>query len=197
MCRDRRNRQRGSRGIGRGLRGTDRMSALTAPHPRARLARASLLYVAWVAMAGTGPLDLVIGLPVAGLAAWASLLLVPQGDRRLSVAGLARLALRFPGQSLAAGIDVARRAFDPRLPIRPGLVICPTSLQAGLSRDAFLGLMSLQPGSLPVAERVDGTVLVHALDTAEPIAARFAAEEVSFKIATGAAEEDGGATSRG
>lgn len=173
------------------------MSALTAPLPWARLARAALLYVAWAAMAGTGPLDLVIGLPVAGLAAWASLLLMPQADRSLSVAGLARLALRFPGQSLAAGIDVARRAFDPRLPIRPGLVICPTSLPAGVSRDAFLALMSLQPGSLPVAERADGTVLVHALDTADPIAARFAAEEVSFKIATGARRGSWGAMSRG
>ena len=177
------------------------MSALTAFPLRAALGRTGLLYVAWVAMAGTGPLDLAIGLPAAALAAWASLSLLPPGlappFARLSPIGLARLALRFPGQSLAAGIDVARRAFDPRLPIRPGYVACPVTLPAGLSRDALLALMSLQPGSLPVAEQPDGVVLMHALDTAEPIAARFAAEEAQFKTAIGAVEEHVGAPSRG
>ena len=173
------------------------MSALTAFPLRAALGRTGLLYVAWVAMAGTGPLDLAIGLPAAALAAWASLSLLPPGLARPSPVGLARLALRFPGQSLAAGIDVARRAFDPRLPVRPGYVACPVTLPAGLSRDALLALMSLQPGSLPVAEQPDGVVLMHALDTAEPIAARFAAEEAQFKTAIGALEEHVGAPSRG
>jgi multicomponent Na+:H+ antiporter subunit E len=175
----------------------DRMSARAALPLRAMLVRAAPLYLAWVAMAGTGPLDLAIGLPAAMLAAGASLSLLPSGLARPSPIGLARLALRFPGQSLAAGIDVARRAFDPRLPIRPGYVACPASLPAGLSRDAFLALMSLQPGSLPVAEQPDGVVLVHALDTGEPIAARFAAAEAQFKTAIGASKERTGVPPRG
>lgn len=153
------------------------------PPQRALPVRAALLYVVWVALAGTALLDLAIGIPAAALAAWASLPLLPPGGTRLSPRGLARLILRFPGQSLAAGIDVARRALDPRLPLRPGYVACRASLPAGLPRDAFLALISLQPGSLPVAEQPDGTVLVHALDTFEPIAARFAAEESAFKTA--------------
>lgn len=163
------------------------------------LGRGAPLYLAWVAMAGTGALDLVIGLPAAALAAWSSLLLLPPGLVRVSPAGLARLVLRFPGQSLAAGIDVARRAFDPRLPLRPGYVACPATLEPGLARDAFLALTSLQPGSLPVAEMEDGTVLMHALDTGEPIAERFTAEEAAFKavLASSAATAQAGATTHG
>jgi hypothetical protein len=40
-------------------------------------------------------------------------------------------------------------------------------------------------------------VLVHALDTGEPIAARFAAEETQFKTAIGASMERWGVPPRG
>lgn len=153
------------------------------------LGRGALFYLAWVAMAGTGALDLAIGLAAAALAAWTSLLLLPPGLVNLSPTGLARLALRFQGQSLLAGIDVARRAFDPGLPLKPGLVSCPTTLEPGLSRDAFLALASLQPGSLPIAEGADGSVLLHVLDTGQPNAERFAAEEAVFRAALAAPTE--------
>lgn len=161
------------------------------------LGRGALFYLSWIAMAGTGALDLVVGLVAAALAAWTSLLLLPPGLVSISPAGLARLALRFPRQSLIAGIDVARRAFDPGLPLRPGLVSCPATLGPGLARDTFLALASLQPGSLPIAEGADGTVLLHVLDTRQPNAERFAAEEVVFNAALASPAATEGVPHRG
>lgn len=161
------------------------MSAALSLSLRAVCGRFALLYAAWVAMAGTAPLDLAAGLPAAALSAWVSLVLLPPGPHRLPLTGIARLALRFAAQSLLAGIEVARLALDPRLRIRPRHVTCRAMLAPGLKRDVFLAMASLQPGSLPLAQQADGTVLLHVLDARAPVAARFAAEEARFAAALG------------
>jgi multicomponent Na+:H+ antiporter subunit E len=63
-----------------------------------------------------------------------------------------------------AGVDVARRALDPRLPLRPGFVTYAPRLPPGGARDAFCALASLMPGTLPADTNEDGTLLVHCLD---------------------------------
>ncbi|MFK8249873.1 Na+/H+ antiporter subunit E [Ancylobacter terrae] len=154
-----------------------------APPSRTIVFRGAAFGLAWVAMAGTAPADLAIGLVAAGLATWASLTLIPPRAHPVGVGAALRLALRFPGQSLRAGIDVARRAFDPALPLAPGVVAIPTGLAPGTARDGFCALLSLQPGTLPLGGEGATTLRLHCLDTHQPIAAAVAAEEALYRAA--------------
>ena len=126
----------------------------------------------------------LVGAATAAAATWTSLRLLPPGKARLRPLALARLALRFFAQSAVAGADVARRALDPRLPLRPGFVRYPTRLEPGLLRDAFCTIASLLPGSLP-ARSDPSTVLVHCLDVGQDVPAQMAAEEAVFVAALG------------
>jgi len=92
-------------------------------------------------------------------------------------AALARLALRFLRQSVIAGVDVAWRALDPRLPVRPGFVVYPVRLAPGPARNAFSALASLVPGTVPAGAAEGGALLVHGLDVGQPVAAQLATEE--------------------
>ena len=80
---------------------------------------------------------------------------------------------------------VARLAFDPNLPLHPGFVSYRLQLPEGGARCAFQALSSLLPGSLPTGTDADGALVVHCLDTREPVAANFASEEALFMRATG------------
>jgi multicomponent Na+:H+ antiporter subunit E len=61
-------------------------------------------------------------------------------------------------------------------------------LPAGTARDGFCAWVSLLPGTLPMGEQADGTLLIHCLDTAQPIAAQLAAEEARYISAIGRAD---------
>jgi multicomponent Na+:H+ antiporter subunit E len=142
--------------------------------------RAAGFLALWLVLAGIDLDDLpAVAVAVAG-ATFVSLRLLPPGRWRLSPLGVARLALRFPGQAVIAGVDVARRAFDPRLPLQPGFVTYSPRLPPGGARDAFCALASLMPGTLPADTNEDGTLLVHCLDIDEPAVAQLAAEEAVF-----------------
>src|SRR5262245_43450579 len=101
-------------------------------------------------LAGGGPADIAVGAIVVVAATWTSLRLLPTGPWRFSPVDLMRLALRFPYQSFVAGLDVARRAFDPRLPLRTGFVAYPVRSPPGTARNVFSSLTSLLPGTVPI-----------------------------------------------
>jgi len=86
------------------------------------------------------------------------------------------LALRFAWKSVVAGWDIARRALDPRLPVRPGFVVYRVGFARGPVRNLFTTLTSLLPGSVPAGEDGDA-LLYHCLDVEQPVAAQLAAEE--------------------
>jgi multicomponent Na+:H+ antiporter subunit E len=153
--------------------------------------RVAGLLAFWVVLAGFAPGDLAIGVATAGLAAWASLRLLPPGAARPSAAALARYALRFLGQSVVAGFDVAKRALDPALPLRPGFVTHRTRLAPGPARDLFRTVASLVPGTLPADSEAGGALVIHCLDVGEPVAAQLATEEALLARALGAARGDG------
>jgi multicomponent Na+:H+ antiporter subunit E len=157
----------------------------------AAFARATGFLILWLVLAGFNPGDLPAAAVAVVGATWASLRLLPPGGPRLSPRGVARLALRFPLQSLTAGIDVARRALDPRLPLRPGFVTVPPRLPPGTQREAFCAFASLLPGTLPVDTNGDGTLLVHCLDVSQPVAAQMAADEALFVRALGGWPDNG------
>ena len=151
----------------------------------AAAARAASLLVLWLVLSGADPADLPAGLVAVAAATWLSLQLLPPATRRLSALGVAGLVLRFPAQSVAAGVDVAWRALHPALPLRPGFVAVPLRLPPGPARDAFCMFTSLLPGTLPVGTDESGALVVHCLDAGQPVAERLAREESRFMRALG------------
>jgi multicomponent Na+:H+ antiporter subunit E len=147
---------------------------------RSAFVRAVGFLVFWLVLAGINPGDLPAAAVAVAAATFVSLHLLPPGRRHLSPLGVTRLALRFPFQAVIAGVDVARRALDPRLPLRPGFVTYSPRLPPGNARDAFCALASLMPGTLPADTDADGTLLVHCLDIGQPAAAQLAVEEACF-----------------
>ena len=87
----------------------------------AKIARSAGFFVLWVIIAGTEPVDLLFGIPASLLVASASLQLLPPGTKRPSIVAFAGLVPRFLYQSISAGVDVAWRALNPRLPCSPAL----------------------------------------------------------------------------
>lgn len=130
----------------------------------------------WLAISRGEPGGLAFGLAAAALAAGASLRLLPPGDTRIGLLALLGLLPGFLWRSVLGGVDVARRAFDPRLPLKPGWIACPTSLPPGLARVSLGSEMSLLPGSL-VAGGDARRLYLHCLDTDQDIAGQLRAEE--------------------
>jgi multicomponent Na+:H+ antiporter subunit E len=145
----------------------------------------------WLVLIGAHTSNLAPGLVTAAAAAWTSLRLLPPGRGRLRPLPLAGLALRFLGQSAAAGTDVARRALDPGLPLRPGFVRCPIRMAPGSARSAFRAFSSLLPGTLPAEPDHDETLLMHCLDVGQPVAAHMAEAEARFLWMLGGAPDHG------
>lgn len=146
----------------------------------ALLGRGIGLLLLWVALMGPGLEDLPVGLVASAAGVWASTALWPAGGR-VSTVGLARFVIRFLPQSVVAGVDVARRAFARQPDLQPGFATCRSTIPSGLARDSACAVMSLQPGKLPVAAEVDGTLLIHCLDLREAVAEQVAADEAAFR----------------
>ena len=151
--------------------------------------RLAVFLALWVILAGADPTDLPAGIAAALLATLASLRLLRPGDGRLSPLSLANLALRLVRQSLVAGIDVARRALDPRLPLRPGFIAFSPRLPSGTALNTFCTLTSLAPGTLPAGQDESGAIVIHCLDGGQPIAAHLAADEELLRRALGLRDE--------
>ncbi len=150
------------------------------PHPflsrlRAGWLRVFLFTLVWWILTDGAPGAWAVGVPVVLCAALASILLLPPFSCTLT--GLARFVLFFLGHSLAGGVDVARRAFHPRLPISPGLYEYRWRLPEGLSRVVMANAVSLLPGTL--STRLGKRVLqIHVLDRADDPAPGLAAIEL-------------------
>jgi multicomponent Na+:H+ antiporter subunit E len=158
---------------------------------RGALPRATIFFVFWLILSGTKPADLIVGALTAIAATWVSLLLLPAGQWRLSPVALARVVLRFPLQSITAGIDVAWRAFDPRLSLRPGFVVYRSRLAPGTARNAFTTLTSLLPGTLPCGADDRGGLVIHCLDVDQPVLEQLGAEEALLLEVLGGGQSDG------
>ncbi len=148
--------------------------------------RALSFFALWfVLMPSTKAADLGFGLAAAAAATWASLRLMPPSAGRLRFLGLLAYLPHFIGHSILAGVDIARRAFHPRLPLTPGFVTCRTRMPAGRARNEFASITSLMPGSVPAGEDRDG-IVYHCLDMDQPVAQQIAAEEARLARVLGA-----------
>jgi multicomponent Na+:H+ antiporter subunit E len=151
------------------------------------LTRGVMFLALWIVlMPSTKPGDLAVGLVTTCAATWTSLRLLPREEGYVHLRSLLRFVPHFLWQSVLAGVDVGRRALDPRMPLKTGFVDCPVSFPPGLARNEFTSIMSLMPGSLPVGESEDAVVF-HSLDTDQPLAKQMAREEelLSSALVTG------------
>lgn len=148
------------------------------------LLRFGLLAIFWLVLDGAKLAGLLIGLPTAFLAAWASVKLLPPGNEKLRPGALVALIWHTLRESVVAGWDVAVRAFHPRLPLRTGFVKVPCGISQGPERDLLLAISGLMPGSLPV-EDAKGEIVLHCLDTDQPVAEQMAEQETRLRRALG------------
>jgi multicomponent Na+:H+ antiporter subunit E len=144
------------------------------------LLRAGGFLALWLVLAGVSVADLPAAAVAVVAATWVSLSLSPPAGPGISLPDLALLILRFPGQSLLAGIDVAMRVFDPRLPLNVDMIAYAPRLPEGPARDAFTAYASLMPGTVPVSAGAGGDILIHCLDVTQPVAQQMAQEEDRF-----------------
>ena len=147
---------------------------------RTAAVRALLYFGVWIVIDQSAkPANLAFGVLATIAATWASLKLLPPAGGRVHLGALLMLLPRFLWQSLVAGIDVARRAFSPRLPLQPGFVDYSPGLPRGSARNAFEAISSLLPGSVPTGE-TETVIEYHALDTAQPVVEQLATEEQAY-----------------
>jgi len=128
-------------------------------HPTTVFALALL----WGALNGGDGRSWMVGAPVIVVAAWLSGRLAPRQHIRLALLRALRFAGFFLIESVRGGFDVARRAFNPRLPLNPGIVCYPLRLPAGGARWFFCCVISLLPGTA-VVKIDDRQICVHELD---------------------------------
>jgi multicomponent Na+:H+ antiporter subunit E len=155
------------------------------------LARTAGFLAFWLILSGFGPVTLLVGALAAVIATWTSLRLLPPGRWSFRPLALAKLVLRFLRQSIGAGIDVAWRALDPRLPVRSGFVVYETHLPPGPMRNAFCTMTSLLPGTLPSGSDESGRLVIHCLDITQPVAEQLAREEALLVRALGWTRHNG------
>jgi multicomponent Na+:H+ antiporter subunit E len=142
----------------------------------------------WLVLTGADPGGLVIGAVAVAAAAGLSLVLMPP---RAGVAlwPLAIMIPEFLWRSLLGGVDVARRVFNPRLPLSPGWKIMRTRLPDG-GKAALGGEFSLMPGTLVAGSKGD-RLLIHMLDTRQDITGDIAREEACFARSLRERDDDG------
>ena len=155
------------------------------------ISRAAGFFGFWLVLTGADAGDLAAGLVAAVAATWASLRLMPAQQWTLRPIKLAGFFLHFLRQSIAAGIDVAWLALDPRLRLRPGFVVYQAQLPPGTKRNAFCAIMSLLPGTLPCGLVEDNGLTIHCLDVTQPVVEQLAAEEALCIQTLGGAQRNG------
>lgn len=109
----------------------------------------------------------IIGVPAVLIAAAAATSLIPHFE--WSWRGGFHFALFFLRESWRGGVDVARRAFAPSMPLAPGLFDHSLEVRSALGQVTVVNSSSLLPGSLTVDIDTDRRrLLIHALDITQP-----------------------------
>ena len=125
------------------------------------LFRGVLFSLIWWSLSNGVTASWWIGVPAVLLALISSLYLLP--PMTMVWSAWLKFIPFFISRSLYGGIDVARRAFHPALPLAPDIVKIPLRLRAGLARVFMINTINLLPGTLSVS--IDQNQLkVHVLD---------------------------------
>ncbi|TDT43356.1 multicomponent Na+:H+ antiporter subunit E [Halospina denitrificans] len=141
------------------------------------LLRTLSLFIVWWALTEGDSSGAVFGAVVSLLVALVSIRLFPPGtyavrpgSYRLRILGVLSFTGHFVGNSVIAGVDVARRLLLPRLPVDPGSLTLTTRLPEGSPRWLLANALSLMPGTLSV-NLIDDQLELHCLDQRMPVTA--------------------------
>jgi multicomponent Na+:H+ antiporter subunit E len=136
-------------------------------HARTVAVRAALLLCLWLVLSGGSLGAPLLVILIVGAATATSLATLPR-LARVSPVGLARFAAFFVRQSLAGGVDVARRSFARgRADVDPAFVEHEIAIEAEAPRLLLAACSGLLPGTLTAA--IDGRrLVVHVLDPEMP-----------------------------
>lgn len=130
------------------------------------LGRLATLAVTWLVLVNGAVSSLWIGVPVIVLALAGAF--PGQSSPPVVWREVIRFIPSFLRRSLSGGVDVARRALHPRLPLNPELVEYPLRLPQGLPRVVMADLVNLLPGTLTVELTAD-ELQVHVIDRQVPV----------------------------
>lgn len=151
----------------------DRQMAAPARIWRRLVIRFVILALLWGVLTEFRLDGLVFGLPAVLAATALSLMLPLAPGWRLSPVAALHFAGWFALASVRGAVDVAWRAFQPRMTLRPGFRPYETALPEGAPRVMFLNTITLLPGTL--SAQIAGTeVIVHMLDTRADLEADLA-----------------------
>lgn len=134
----------------------------------AAVGRFTLFLVLWWSLAEGGLHGWSFALLVAAAATASSLALLPPPTwrvRLLTAPGFLGFFLR---EMLLGGVDVARRALHPGLPISPGFLTYPLRLEQDASRLFMAWTVSLLPGTV-TAGLQENELVIHVLDKRLPV----------------------------
>ncbi len=124
-----------------------------------------VFFTVFFAFTGVGLEELAFAFAAAAMASAISHRLHSLQLDRFRLAGLLRFVPYFVGVSVRGGIDVARRAFSPSLPLDPGFVEYKLRVEPAEGAAVFFGaVISLIPGTLCAEIGSSRRVVVHVVD---------------------------------
>ncbi|MBN2847654.1 MAG: Na+/H+ antiporter subunit E [Coriobacteriia bacterium] len=121
------------------------------------------LTLVWVVITEAAVSSFAVGIPLALLGAALSVIVQPRSLSAVYVPGVMRYLAFFAIQSLLGGVDVARRALSPSMPLDPACVRYPLRIAGDGPRVVFANTISLLPGTLS-ARFLGDVIEVHVLD---------------------------------
>lgn len=151
------------------------------------LARTLGLLGVWLCLT-RGDLAGLVGPTAAAAAALVSLRVLPPSHRPLRPHRLAAFLLRFVRDSLAGGLDVARRTITRRPDLAPDVIELPLGLDSEGERVLLANVVTLLPGTL-AADLDEHLLTVHALDRHRDIAGQIRQLESAIRMLRGARSE--------
>lgn len=117
--------------------------------------------------------DLAVGYAVAVVVIWVCRDFWTQRVVVRNARALLRLLAVFAKEVVVANLQVARIVMNPRLPIRPAMIVLPTGLVEDLQITGLATLITLTPGTLTIDVAPDRSALyVHCLAAPDPDAVR-------------------------
>lgn len=142
------------------------------------LSRGLLFSLIWWILTDGAATSWLIGVPAVVIALATSVMMVPPVP--VAWSEFLTFVPFFLQRSLLGGADVARRAFQPSLPLAPALIVYPLRLPPGVPQVFMANIVSLLPGTLCAV--LDRNVLeVHVLDRGTGFLAEL--QEVERRVA--------------
>lgn len=134
---------------------------------RSLLLRVAFFAILWWVLSGGRMDDLWLAVLCIAAAVWATYWVRPWEGWKLRPIGLLIFVPFFLWHAIRGGIDVALRAFHPRLPLDPGFIEYPLSGSDAQSL-VLAWTVSLLPGTASV-QLEQGSLKVHVLDQGLPV----------------------------